>query len=170
MSIRTARVCVSLAVVLLAALPAQAQYGDQPISNRATGENYHVEISGNLWDPTPSIIINSESIQGILGSDIDAVLSSDETRIAYVQQTSSMRLWAFPFDAAERRLTGAAEPTRVPELEAKPPVQGSMHTPKWRLSRRASSGGDRTSWRACLPGRRGGAGLSSGAGPRRWPS
>jgi len=64
---------VSLAVVLLAALPAQAQYGAQPISNRATGENYHVEISGNLWDPTPAIMINSESIQGILGSNIDAV-------------------------------------------------------------------------------------------------
>ena len=40
------------------------------------------------------------------GNDVNTVLSQDETRIAYVQQTSSFRLWSFPFDAAEGRLTG----------------------------------------------------------------
>jgi hypothetical protein len=49
------------------ATPAAAQSG------RATGENYHVEVAGNLWDPTPAIIIRSESIRGIIGSDIDFV-------------------------------------------------------------------------------------------------
>ena len=41
-------------------------------SNRATGENYHVEIGGFLWTPTPEIAISSESL-GIIGSNIDFV-------------------------------------------------------------------------------------------------
>ncbi len=53
--------------------PASAQSSAPLSSNRATGENYHVEISGSLWDPTPSIFISSESLEGILGSRIDFV-------------------------------------------------------------------------------------------------
>ena len=52
---------------------ASAQSSAPLTSNRATGENYHVEISGSLWDPTPSIFISSESLEGILGSRIDFV-------------------------------------------------------------------------------------------------
>ena len=59
--------------MLGSATAAAAQYGASPTSNRATGENYHVEISGSLWDPTPAILISSESIDGIIGSDIDFV-------------------------------------------------------------------------------------------------
>jgi hypothetical protein len=73
MSTRTAVVCASLIAVLCAAVPAQAQYTYRPPSNRATGENYHVEIVGNLWKPSPAITINSESIEGIPGTDIDFV-------------------------------------------------------------------------------------------------
>ena len=40
------------------------------------------------------------------GTDINTALSQDETRIAYVQQVSSFRLWSFPFDAGSGRLTG----------------------------------------------------------------
>ena len=69
MSTRTVVVCLCTGVLLGLATPARAQYG----SSRATGENYHVEVSGNLWDPTPAIIIRSESIRGIIGSDIDFV-------------------------------------------------------------------------------------------------
>ena len=58
--------CVYLAL-LGAAGPASAQ------TSRATGENYHVEISGSLWYLTPQIVISSESIDGIIGSNIDAV-------------------------------------------------------------------------------------------------
>ena len=71
MSIRTAVVCVCLAAVLAAAAPGYAQYA--PASSRATGENYHVEISGSLWSPSPQIFITSESLEGILGTRIDAV-------------------------------------------------------------------------------------------------
>jgi hypothetical protein len=73
MSTRSAVVCVSLMAVLGAAVPAQAQYGIRPAASSATGENYHVEITGNLWDPAPGIVISSESLAGIIGSDIDFV-------------------------------------------------------------------------------------------------
>ncbi len=42
-------------------------------SSRATGENYHVEFSGLLWYPSPSIFIVSESLAGIPGTRIDFV-------------------------------------------------------------------------------------------------
>jgi hypothetical protein len=54
--------------LLAVASPASAQ-----TSTRATGENYHVEVSGSFWYPTPAIVISSESLDGIIGSDIDFV-------------------------------------------------------------------------------------------------
>lgn len=59
--------------MLGSATAASAQYGASPASNRATGETYHVEVSGLLWDPAPAVVISSESIDGIIGSDIDFV-------------------------------------------------------------------------------------------------
>jgi hypothetical protein len=56
----------------LLALPARAQYGANAPSDQATGERYHVEIGGFFWNPTPDIIISSESL-GIVGTDIDFV-------------------------------------------------------------------------------------------------
>jgi hypothetical protein len=73
MSTRIAMVCVCAVAMLGAADPVAAQYAAQPSSSRATGENYHVEISGALWNPTPEIFISSESIDGIPGSRIDFV-------------------------------------------------------------------------------------------------
>ncbi len=74
MPTRRAMVCVWAVATLGAAVPASAQSVVQPSSSsRATGENYHVEISGSLWDPTPAIFISSESIEGILGDRIDFV-------------------------------------------------------------------------------------------------
>ena len=61
-----------LAAGLMAAAPAAAQYGAHPVSDPATGERYHVEISGSLWDPSPQIVISSEAF-GIAGSDVDFV-------------------------------------------------------------------------------------------------
>jgi hypothetical protein len=51
---------------------AAAQYGAKPKTDRATGENYHVEIGGFLWTPSPDIAITSEAL-GIIGSKIDLV-------------------------------------------------------------------------------------------------
>jgi hypothetical protein len=56
----------------LSVAPARAQYGAKNVSERATGETYHVEIGGYLWNPTPDIAITSESL-GIVGSRIDFV-------------------------------------------------------------------------------------------------
>jgi hypothetical protein len=57
---------------LIAAVPASAQYGVRAGSDRAIGEDYHVEIGGYLWPPTPTVLIRSESL-GILGDQIDFV-------------------------------------------------------------------------------------------------
>jgi hypothetical protein len=66
-------VCASIVAVLGLGSAAEAQYAVRPAGSSATGENYHVEITGNLWNPTPDIIISSESLAGIIGSDIDFV-------------------------------------------------------------------------------------------------
>jgi hypothetical protein len=58
------------ACVAAAAAPAEAQY--RRISDPATGERYNVEVAYGVWNPTPDIIINSESL-GIPGTDIDFV-------------------------------------------------------------------------------------------------
>jgi len=58
---------------LFAAVPAEAQYGARRTgSNRATGERYHIELGGTIWNPTPEIAISSESL-GILGDRVDFV-------------------------------------------------------------------------------------------------
>jgi hypothetical protein len=72
MRTRVAALLVLCLTAPLAAQPALAQYGARPISNRATGETYHVEGGIYLWNPTPDIFITSESL-GIIGSRIDFV-------------------------------------------------------------------------------------------------
>ena len=63
--IASAVLCLSFA---LSALPAQAQYAVRgPSNNRATGENYHVEIGGYFWNLTSEILIASESFPGEIG-------------------------------------------------------------------------------------------------------
>ena len=69
------RVALSLfCLTLLTAVPAQAQYGASGSSDRATGENYHFEIGGYFWGPSPTLVIRSENLtQARLGSTIDLV-------------------------------------------------------------------------------------------------
>jgi len=62
---------LSLIACLLAASPAHAQ-STRRSSDIATGESYHVEASGTLWNPSPDVVISSESL-GILGSNVDFV-------------------------------------------------------------------------------------------------
>lgn len=68
---------------LLSAVPAYAQYGVRPASERATGENYRVEVGGSFWNPTPTIAIQSQ-VTSILapGTLIDFVedLGIEQTR------------------------------------------------------------------------------------------
>jgi hypothetical protein len=71
MFMRTVVVSVCLAIAGSVAATAEAQFSDT--SSRATGENYHFEVSGSLWDPAPKIFISSESLEGIIGSRIDFV-------------------------------------------------------------------------------------------------
>lgn len=61
-----------LALTLLLPASARAQFGQVPFSDPATGETYHIEVSGAFWNPTPELVIASESL-GIAGSNINAV-------------------------------------------------------------------------------------------------
>jgi len=85
------RTCVAMFVVCLAllagAVPADAQYAVRGSSNRATGENYRVEIGGYFWNPTPEIAIASESIPGIIGDKIDFIedLQIEKTRFTQLR-------------------------------------------------------------------------------------
>lgn len=73
MRIRTLATTLLACAALFCASPAAAQYGARHLGgNRATGEDYHVELSGSLWSPTPDIVISSESL-GIAGSQVDFV-------------------------------------------------------------------------------------------------
>lgn len=70
------RVAVSFLVfcgAMSLAAAAHAQYFPPRSSARATGETYHVEIGGHLWNPTPEIFISSEEF-GIPGDRIDFVV------------------------------------------------------------------------------------------------
>jgi len=62
-------------VAATAAAPAYAQYRPLPAPGSASasqrGENYHVEISANLWNPDPSFVASSTGL-GIQGTTIDA--------------------------------------------------------------------------------------------------
>ena len=50
-------------IVVFTAASAQAQYKPgRGLSDRATGETYHVEVGGFFWNPTPDIGISSESL------------------------------------------------------------------------------------------------------------
>jgi len=73
MRTRSLATTLCLFAALSIAAPAHAQYGARRVSdNRATGETYNVEAAFTLWNPTPAIVISSESI-GILGDSVDFV-------------------------------------------------------------------------------------------------
>jgi hypothetical protein len=75
-----ARVLFVLGLVSLPARVAQAQF-QSPSSDAAVGEDYHVEAQFGWWNPTPEILVSSESL-GIIGSRIDFVsdLGIEQTR------------------------------------------------------------------------------------------
>jgi hypothetical protein len=71
-SIRTLAIGVFTYAMFL--LPAQvdAQFAATPFSDPATGEKYHIEAAGALWNPPPHLRIASEQF-GQIGTTIDAV-------------------------------------------------------------------------------------------------
>lgn len=66
-------VAVSALMSLAFASRAAAQYTfKQGASTQPVGEDYHIEAAVGLWNPSPDIVISSESL-GIPGTDIDFV-------------------------------------------------------------------------------------------------
>jgi len=78
MAFTTRSLLPTLAALLLAgssaveAQPILALPPANPGPRAAVGENYTFEVAFGLWNPTPGIVINSESL-GIPGTDIDLV-------------------------------------------------------------------------------------------------
>jgi hypothetical protein len=58
-------------IFLLVPGTAHAQYGATPFSDPATGERYHFEVAGQLWNPPLDLKVASESL-GLAGTTIDA--------------------------------------------------------------------------------------------------
>jgi hypothetical protein len=85
MRTRLVAIVVCLAAGLGAAAPAYAQYGARgPASNRATGENYHFEVTGAFWNPSPDIVMSSEQFD-IIGSNVDFVQTLGITNTKFKQ-------------------------------------------------------------------------------------
>ena len=61
-----------LVLLCLSAAPARAQLQPRSLSDPATGERYRIEASGAFWNPTPDIIVRSQSL-GIPGDEVNGV-------------------------------------------------------------------------------------------------
>ncbi len=85
MRIRIVSSILCLAFVLAAA-PAQAQYGVSGPSTRATGETYRFEFSAYFWNPGPELAIQTEW-RGIVGDRIDLVedLGLEKTKFGQIR-------------------------------------------------------------------------------------
>jgi hypothetical protein len=64
------RPAVLAAALLCFAPSAFAQYRPRPVSNPASGEDFHIEVGADLWMPTAAMTVSSESLN-IPGSQID---------------------------------------------------------------------------------------------------
>ena len=68
-SYRVSRAALAVAALLIAAVPANAQYGAAS-AQPAVGDRYHIEAAAGWWNPQPEVIVSSESL-GIPGDNID---------------------------------------------------------------------------------------------------
>lgn len=82
MSYRSFRGAAALLVTLAVVAPAAAQYPTLRSAGPVPGERYTVEFAALFWDPTPEIILRTESVD-ILGTPIDLVndLSIEKKRL-----------------------------------------------------------------------------------------
>jgi hypothetical protein len=127
---------------MLLATPAWAQYGAIPLgaAGRPPGEDFHVEISGGLWNPTPDVIISSEAL-GRIGSDIDFVNDLGITK----KQFGDLRVVLRPSTKSKFRIaytpvkyTSTATLTRSIEFNAQRfdvslPVDSELRWKQWRF-------------------------------------
>ncbi len=75
MIIRSVRLYLWAAALVLAATPAFAQYKPRPLDDLPTGESYHIEGAVGFWFPSSDLTVASSGsgfLSGIGGSDINA--------------------------------------------------------------------------------------------------
>jgi hypothetical protein len=111
------------AIVLLVPAAASAQFAP-PQDNRRThvlGEQYHVEVSGNFWNPALFGVISSEQF-GQPGSDIDfdTDFGFERTRFKDVR---SWKVWRFGYEYdfiyQPWGFVGVLLETRITEFDAR---------------------------------------------------
>jgi len=78
------------ATVLLSAAPVAAQYKPQPMTEAASGEQWHIEGSTELWLPSANMVVASESL-GIEGTRIDLKRDLGATDHTIPQLTLQLR-------------------------------------------------------------------------------
>ncbi len=85
-------VLIALFALAAASAPALAQYGARPfgVSERATGETYHVEAGIFFWDPTPDIAISSEGL-GQIGDVVNFVTDLGIQKTSFRQFKVTLR-------------------------------------------------------------------------------
>jgi hypothetical protein len=85
-AIRVYATCCLVLAFVFAARPARAQFRPRPISDPATGENYHIEAAAGFWFPTATIGASSEGF-GIAGTTIDfkADLGLQDEKLPYLR-------------------------------------------------------------------------------------
>jgi len=82
---KTSIVLSLAAIITVGAAPCgEAQYAPKSATDRSIGETYWVEFSADFWNPTPDILISSESL-GIPGTDIDFVTDLGLTKTKFRQ-------------------------------------------------------------------------------------
>lgn len=88
MSMKLGVIVGACLVSIVCASSADAQYRKYPVSQPTIGESYRVEVSGDLWKPSPTLVVSSEQF-GIIGTDIDAVsdLGFESTRFKELRVT-----------------------------------------------------------------------------------
>jgi hypothetical protein len=69
-AIRLYGIAAIVALLVLAAAPARAQFKPRPMGDPTSGETYHIEGGVDLWFPSADIMLASESL-GIPGTTID---------------------------------------------------------------------------------------------------
>jgi hypothetical protein len=110
MRIRAAASIVFI-VSVAGAVPADAQYRLRGSNDRATGENYNVEIGGYFWTPGTDIFITSESLPGILGTRIDfvedlGIENKRHTQIKVVLRPATKHKFRFEYTPIKYTVTG----------------------------------------------------------------
>jgi hypothetical protein len=128
----------------LMASPAAAQYKPKPLNDPATGESYHIEVSGDLWFPTSDITVASAGtgvLAGLPGSQINAErdLGVTDTHFPALQvvlrpaRRHKLRMQYIPISFSGDAVLQQPFDFNGIRYQVGVPVNSSMHMDAWRF-------------------------------------